>query len=308
MRPPRRQGARADRPVHPHAPRRAARRRRARADPRRRPHRRRLGQAADERRRRARRRLPHRRALTEGFYYVRDGVEAAIARGLAYAPYADLVWMETSTPDSARPASSRRRSTPSSPASCSPTTARRPSTGGATSTTTRSSASSASSARWATASSSSPRRRLRAQRVDVRAACGYAAEGMPAYVRLQEREFALEEVAYTATKHQREVGAGWFDEIAQAVPAARARRSRSGAPPRRPSSERQRRLRALEAWHSPPSWRGTADPRSSSTTISCSRTRSRPFFRRTAASRSSAPRRRGGRRSSWRRRPRPRSC
>ena len=46
---------------------------------------------------------------------------------------------------------------------------------------------------------------------------GYAAEGMPAYVRLQEREFALEEVGYTATKHQREVGAGWFDEIAQAV-------------------------------------------------------------------------------------------
>jgi isocitrate lyase len=46
---------------------------------------------------------------------------------------------------------------------------------------------------------------------------GYAAEGMPAYVRLQEREFALEEAGYTATKHQREVGAGWFDEIAQAV-------------------------------------------------------------------------------------------
>ena len=42
-------------------------------------------------------------------------------------------------------------------------------------------------------------------------------EGMPAYVRLQEREFALEEAGYTATKHQREVGAGWFDEIAQAV-------------------------------------------------------------------------------------------
>ncbi len=46
---------------------------------------------------------------------------------------------------------------------------------------------------------------------------GYAAEGMPAYVRLQEREFALEDAGYTATKHQREVGAGWFDEIAQAV-------------------------------------------------------------------------------------------
>ena len=46
---------------------------------------------------------------------------------------------------------------------------------------------------------------------------GYAAEGMPAYVRLQEREFELEADGYTATRHQREVGAGWFDEIAQAV-------------------------------------------------------------------------------------------
>jgi isocitrate lyase len=46
---------------------------------------------------------------------------------------------------------------------------------------------------------------------------GYAADGMSAYVELQEREFALEEHGYTATRHQREVGAGWFDEIAQAV-------------------------------------------------------------------------------------------
>jgi isocitrate lyase len=46
---------------------------------------------------------------------------------------------------------------------------------------------------------------------------GYADRGMPAYVELQEREFALEAEGYTATRHQREVGAGWFDEIAQAV-------------------------------------------------------------------------------------------
>jgi isocitrate lyase len=46
---------------------------------------------------------------------------------------------------------------------------------------------------------------------------GYAAEGMPAYVRLQEEEFALEEDGYTATRHQREVGAGYFDLVAQAV-------------------------------------------------------------------------------------------
>jgi isocitrate lyase len=46
---------------------------------------------------------------------------------------------------------------------------------------------------------------------------GYAESGMPAYVELQQREFALEESGYTATRHQREVGAGYFDEVAQAV-------------------------------------------------------------------------------------------
>ena len=51
---------------------------------------------------------------------------------------------------------------------------------------------------------------------------GYAREGMTAYVRLQEREFELEEHGYTATRHQREVGAGYFDAVAQAVSGGRA--------------------------------------------------------------------------------------
>ena len=46
---------------------------------------------------------------------------------------------------------------------------------------------------------------------------GYAEEGMTAYVRLQEHEFALEQAGYTATRHQREVGAGYFDAVMQAV-------------------------------------------------------------------------------------------
>jgi isocitrate lyase len=46
---------------------------------------------------------------------------------------------------------------------------------------------------------------------------GYAEEGMSAYVRLQEREFELEDEGYTATRHQREVGAGYFDLVAQMV-------------------------------------------------------------------------------------------
>ena len=50
---------------------------------------------------------------------------------------------------------------------------------------------------------------------------GYATEGMPAYVALQEHEFALEEHGYTATRHQREVGAGYFDQVVEAVSGGR---------------------------------------------------------------------------------------
>src|SRR5260370_17486086 len=48
-------------------------------------------------------------------------------------------------------------------------------------------------------------------------ASGYAAEGMPAYVRLQEAEFSAEKAGYTATRHQREVGTGYFDLVAAAI-------------------------------------------------------------------------------------------
>jgi len=46
---------------------------------------------------------------------------------------------------------------------------------------------------------------------------GYAAQGMPAYVEVQEREFAAEADGYTATRHQREVGAGYFDAVMEAI-------------------------------------------------------------------------------------------
>jgi len=48
-------------------------------------------------------------------------------------------------------------------------------------------------------------------------ATGYAREGMSAYVKLQEHEFALEEQGYTATRHQREVGAGYFDAVLEVI-------------------------------------------------------------------------------------------
>ena len=53
-------------------------------------------------------------------------------------------------------------------------------------------------------------------------ASGYAEEGMAAYVKLQEHEFALEEHGYTATRHQREVGAGYFDAVVEAVSGGQA--------------------------------------------------------------------------------------
>lgn len=53
-------------------------------------------------------------------------------------------------------------------------------------------------------------------------ASGYAETGMPAYVELQDREFAMESRGYTATRHQREVGAGYFDLVSQAVSGGQA--------------------------------------------------------------------------------------
>ena len=154
----------------------------------------------------------------EGFFHVRGGVESAIARGLAYAPYADLVWMETSTPDLGEAREFAEAIHEEFPGkllayNCSP------------------------SFNWRRHLDDDTIARFQQELGAMgykfqfitlagfhalnesmfELATGYAAEGMPAYVRLQEREFALEPAGYTATKHQREVGAGWFDEIAQAV-------------------------------------------------------------------------------------------
>ena len=135
---------------------------------------------------------------------------------------------------------------------------------------------------------------------------GYAAEGMPAYVRLQEREFALEDAGYTATKHQREVGAGWFDEIAQAVSGGTSStlalkgsteeaqfQNGNGVALTVPAMSQGLSLGHGRFGIVPPS-HGGGTRRSAcswSTTTRSSRTRSRPVLARTAASRSSAPRR-----------------
>ncbi|TMM24775.1 MAG: isocitrate lyase [Actinobacteria bacterium] len=154
----------------------------------------------------------------EGFFRVHGGLDAAIARARAYAPYADMLWCETATPelDDARAfAEGVHAEFPGKllAYNCSP------------------------SFNW--------KRRLDDQQVAAfqkelgalgyrfqfitlagfhalnasmfELAKGFADEGMTAYVRLQEREFALESAGYTAVKHQREVGTGWFDLVSKTI-------------------------------------------------------------------------------------------
>ena len=154
----------------------------------------------------------------EGFYKMHGGLNTAIARGLSYAPYCDLIWCETSTPslkEAQRFADAIHEQFPGKMLAynCSP------------------------SFNW--------KKKLDPETIAVfqkklskmgykfqfitlagfhalnysmfELARGYREEGMTAYSRLQEAEFALEEYGYTATRHQREVGTSYFDEVAQAI-------------------------------------------------------------------------------------------
>ena len=149
---------------------------------------------------------------------MRDGLDAAIARSLAYAPYADVLWFETSTPDLGEAkefaaAIHERHPRKLLAYNCSP------------------------SFNWRKALSDDGDRGFQQQLGEwgyrfqfitlagfhslnagmFELARGYRDRGMSAYVELQEREFALEPTGYTATRHQREVGAGYFDKVMQAV-------------------------------------------------------------------------------------------
>jgi isocitrate lyase len=154
----------------------------------------------------------------EGFYRVESGIEQAIARGLAYAPYADLIWCETSTPnlDQARRfADAIHAEFPGKPLAynCSP------------------------SFNWkahltdeeiVTFQEQIAEMGYRFQFVTLAGfhalnlsmfelALGYRDRGMAAYSELQQREFAAAELGYTAIRHQREVGTGYFDEVKKVI-------------------------------------------------------------------------------------------
>ncbi|HKD95120.1 MAG TPA: isocitrate lyase [Gaiellaceae bacterium] len=154
----------------------------------------------------------------EGFHRVRDGIDAAISRGLAYAPYADLVWFETSTPDlgEAREfAEAIHERFPGKPLAynCSPSFNWRQHLDDDQIASFQETL-----GEWGYRFlfiTLAGFHSLNAAMFEL--ASGYAEEQMPAYVRLQQREFELEEFGYTATRHQHEVGAGYFDLVTQAV-------------------------------------------------------------------------------------------
>lgn len=154
----------------------------------------------------------------EGFHRTRPGMDAAVSRALAYAPYCDLIWCETSTPDldEAREfAEGVHAQYPSKMLAynCSPsfnwkkhlddhTIARFQKELGAMGYRFQF----ITLAGW---------HALNASAFEL--ARGYTASDMSAYVALQEREFAMEDDGYSATRHQREVGAGYFDRISTIV-------------------------------------------------------------------------------------------
>lgn len=152
----------------------------------------------------------------EGFFRVRNGIDAAIARGLAYAPYADLVWFETSTPDLAdarefAAAIHERFPGKRLAYNCSPSfnwKSHLPD--GAIASFQRDLGALGYCFQFVTLSG------FHALNHAMFTLAGdYAQRGMTAYAELQEREFASEAAGYEATRHQQFVGAGYFDAIAQ---------------------------------------------------------------------------------------------
>ncbi|KYH43274.1 isocitrate lyase [Branchiibius sp. NY16-3462-2] len=154
----------------------------------------------------------------EGFYEVRNGIEPCIARGLAYAEYADLLWMETGTPDlelAKKFAESIKAKFPDQMLAynCSPSFNWKKHLDDDTiAKFQRELGAMGFKFQFITLAGFHA---LNYSMFDL--AHGYAREQMAAYVKLQEAEFASEERGYTATKHQREVGTGYFDLISTAL-------------------------------------------------------------------------------------------
>ena len=154
----------------------------------------------------------------EGFYKVKNGLEPCIARARAYAPYSDLIWMETGTPDlelARKFAEGVKREFPDQMLAynCSPSfNWKKHLDDDQIARFQRELGAMGFNFQFITLAGFHA---LNSSMFDL--AHGYARSGMSAYVELQEREFADEARGYTATKHQREVGTGYFDAISTAL-------------------------------------------------------------------------------------------
>jgi isocitrate lyase len=155
---------------------------------------------------------------SEGFFRIRAGIEPAIARGLAAAPYADLVWFETATPDMGEAREFAQAIHERFPGkllayNCSPSfNWRAHLDDSAIAGFQEELAGLGYKFQFVTLAGFHS---LNAAMFGL--ARGYAQEGMSAYVRLQDEEFGLEEHGYSATRHQREAGAGYFDAVMQTL-------------------------------------------------------------------------------------------
>ncbi|MBV1867661.1 MAG: isocitrate lyase [Marinosulfonomonas sp.] len=154
----------------------------------------------------------------EGFYYVKNGLDQAISRGLAYAPYADLVWCETAKPDldeARRFAEAIHAEYPDQMLAynCSPSfNWKRHLDDETIATFQQELAAMGYKYQFITLAGIHS---MWNSMFDL--AHGYAREGMSAYVRLQEREFQDADRGYTFVSHQQEVGAGYFDAVTTCI-------------------------------------------------------------------------------------------
>ena len=154
----------------------------------------------------------------EGFYRLRGGLDCAIARAIAYAPYADLLWCETSTPDLAearRFAEEVRDAAPGKMLAynCSPSFNWRKHLDATTiAKFQRELGAMGYAFQFVTLAGFHA---LNYGMFDL--ARGYRERGMSAYTELQTAEFAAEHAGYTATRHQREVGTGYFDVVSEII-------------------------------------------------------------------------------------------
>jgi isocitrate lyase len=160
---------------------------------------------------------------SEGYYKVKKGLEPVIARALAYAPYADLLWFESSKPDLGEAREFAQAVHEKFPGkllayNCSPSFNWKQHLDDETIATFNEKLGSLgfkyqfiTLAGWHAINLSA-----------FQLSKEYAQKGMPAYVRLQEQEFAEQSNGYTAVRHQREAGTGYFDQVLMAVTGGEA--------------------------------------------------------------------------------------